>query len=120
MRNRLAALLTVSLAIGALPASARSDLPRAGRVTVRVFDVSEPAHAFEVAANEVPGFPRGLWVTNDRVYLAAQGGGLLVEVQGTAEREPFSQSTLQSLLQLANSGIEELFTRQKQTLGISN
>jgi ribonuclease PH len=46
--------------------------------------------------------------------------GLLVEVQGTAEREPFSQSTLQSMLQLANSGIEELFTWQKKALEISN
>lgn len=47
-------------------------------------------------------------------------GGLLVELQGTAEREPFSQSTLHSMLQLANNGIEALFNIQKKVLGISN
>jgi len=35
-------------------------------------------------------------------------GGAFVEIQGTAEREPFPRSDLDSLLELAQSGIEKL------------
>jgi ribonuclease PH len=40
------------------------------------------------------------------------GGGRFVEVQGTAEAEPFDDATLSALLRLARGGIEELTRRQ--------
>jgi ribonuclease PH len=42
------------------------------------------------------------------------GQGLLVEVQGTAERVPFSRRDLNDLLDLAESGIAELLDLQLQ------
>jgi ribonuclease PH len=45
------------------------------------------------------------------------GLGGLVEVQGTAEREPFSRAELNTLLDLASSGIADLVKAQKQALG---
>lgn len=42
--------------------------------------------------------------------------GKFVEVQGTAEGEPFDRSHLESLLALAEKGIQELFQLQKQVL----
>jgi ribonuclease PH len=45
------------------------------------------------------------------------GADQFVEVQGTAEREPFSQATLDELLRLARKGIEELFEVQRSALG---
>lgn len=40
-----------------------------------------------------------------------------VEVQGTAEGEPFSKETMDDLLRLARKGITELFDMQKAILG---
>jgi ribonuclease PH len=45
------------------------------------------------------------------------GAGALVEVQGTADREPFSSAELASLLELARSGIATLIAAQRQVLG---
>jgi len=42
--------------------------------------------------------------------------GRLVELQGTAEQEPFSQEQLLSLLELARKGIAELITLQRQAI----
>jgi ribonuclease PH len=42
--------------------------------------------------------------------------GWLVEVQATAERKPFSRDELNDLLSLANKGIRELITLQKEAL----
>jgi ribonuclease PH len=39
-----------------------------------------------------------------------------VEIQGTAEQEPFSPETLQALLVLANTGLAELFAAQAAAL----
>ncbi len=44
--------------------------------------------------------------------------GMLVEVQGTAEGEPFSREALNRLLDLGEKGIKELITIQKETLGV--
>jgi ribonuclease PH len=44
------------------------------------------------------------------------GSGGIVEVQGTAEGEPFSQETLMELLALARKGIDELVARQKAAI----
>jgi ribonuclease PH len=46
------------------------------------------------------------------------GAGKLIEVQGTAERAPFSESELLELLRLARKGIGELVTLQKKALGL--
>ncbi|GFN33685.1 ribonuclease PH [Paenibacillus xylaniclasticus] len=45
------------------------------------------------------------------------GAGQFVEVQGTGEESPFSRDELQSLLGLAESGILELVTKQREALG---
>ena len=42
--------------------------------------------------------------------------GRIIEVQGTAEGEPFSQDELNQLLELAKGGIAELVALQKQAL----
>ncbi len=44
------------------------------------------------------------------------GAGGFVEVQGTAEGEPFSQSQMDALLVLAQRGIRELIAKQKAAL----
>jgi ribonuclease PH len=53
------------------------------------------------------------WVDVNVVMLP---GGRFVEVQGTAEREPFSFDTMARLLTLAQQGIEQLFAAQKAAL----
>ena len=45
------------------------------------------------------------------------GDGRFVEVQGTAEGEPFSQAMLDSLLELASTGISQLVEHQKAIIG---
>ncbi len=44
------------------------------------------------------------------------GAGGMVEVQGTAEGEPFSRATLEALLDLATAGIAEITVAQRQVL----
>jgi ribonuclease PH len=46
------------------------------------------------------------------------GSGALVEVQGTAERHPFSQDQLLHMLALARQGIAQLVAAQRQVLGL--
>ena len=45
------------------------------------------------------------------------GKGGMVEVQGTAEREPFSEELFGKLLELAKKGVRELVSLQKLTVG---
>jgi ribonuclease PH len=45
------------------------------------------------------------------------GGGLFVEIQGTAEDTPFSGDQLQVLMALADKGIRELIAIQKKIVG---
>ena len=45
------------------------------------------------------------------------GSGGLIEVQGTAERAPFSQTDLAALTRLAKAGITQLIAAQKAVLG---
>jgi ribonuclease PH len=52
----------------------------------------------------------------DMNVVATESGGL-VEVQGTAEGDPFPRADLDRLLDLALSGIERLLAAQKQALG---
>jgi ribonuclease PH len=45
------------------------------------------------------------------------GNGGIVEIQGTAEKEPFSEEMFGSLMELAKKGIRELVSLQKLTVG---
>lgn len=47
------------------------------------------------------------------------GRGDIVEIQGTAEGNPFSLGTLDSLIGLAQSGISQLIALQKDLLGLN-
>jgi ribonuclease PH len=46
------------------------------------------------------------------------GNGGFVEIQGTAEGEPFSHADMTAMLSLAHAGIEALSIKQKQSLGL--
>jgi len=48
--------------------------------------------------------------------VVATGRGLLVEVQGTAEGQPFSKQELDQLVDLALGGISQLVTLQRESL----
>ena len=52
--------------------------------------------------------------TDMNVVMTGSGG--LVEVQGTAEREPFTRAELDAMLGLAAAGIERLIAAQRQAL----
>ena len=43
-------------------------------------------------------------------------GGKFVEIQGTAEGKPFSDTEMQRLLALARAGLDDIFARQKAAL----
>ena len=45
------------------------------------------------------------------------GRGGFVELQGTAEGEPFTREQMDGLIELANKGIDELIAMQKEALG---
>jgi ribonuclease PH len=45
------------------------------------------------------------------------GDGRFIELQGTAEGEPFSREQMDELLLLANAGLAELFAAQRAALG---
>ncbi len=50
------------------------------------------------------------------IVMTSSGG--FVEIQGTAEGEPFSRETMNAMTDLAEHGIKQLLTLQKQALGI--
>ena len=54
--------------------------------------------------------------TDMNVVMTSLGG--FVEVQGTAEGAPFSRGELDTLLALAEAGIEEIFTLQREMLSV--
>ena len=45
------------------------------------------------------------------------GDGRFIEVQGTAEGDPFGQDALTELLRLADTGINQLVTLQREIVG---
>jgi ribonuclease PH len=55
--------------------------------------------------------------TDMNVVMTASGG--LIEVQGTAEKEPFSDVELHALLDRARGGLADLFALQRRVLGIA-
>jgi len=50
--------------------------------------------------------------------LILTGSGQLVEIQGTAEGEPFSERQLEQLMTLGKAGVRNLIAQQKRALGI--
>lgn len=44
------------------------------------------------------------------------GDGRFIEVQGTAEREPFTRAEMDNLLELARAGVEQLVALQREVL----
>jgi len=55
--------------------------------------------------------------TDMNVVMTGSGG--FVEVQGTAEGEPFTLGQMDALLALAKQGIAELIAKQKAALGLT-
>jgi ribonuclease PH len=45
------------------------------------------------------------------------GSGLFIEVQGTAERDPFTKEQLDLMTELAASGIQKIIERQREIVG---
>ena len=54
--------------------------------------------------------------TDMNVVMTADGG--FVEIQGTAEGEPFAREAMNAMLDLAASGINDLLAKQKAVLSI--
>jgi ribonuclease PH len=50
--------------------------------------------------------------------LVMTGSGRLVEIQGTAEGEAFSERELASMMTLGKSGIRKLIQGQRRVLGL--
>src|SRR5437899_837611 len=65
------------------------------------------ASAEERVPSHVKGSGRG-WVTAEY--------GMLLEVQGTAEKHPFTPSQLSAMVELAQKGLRELHARQSAAL----
>ncbi|HUR97757.1 MAG TPA: ribonuclease PH [Pyrinomonadaceae bacterium] len=49
--------------------------------------------------------------------IVCTGAGKFIEIQGTAEREPFTRGQMNEMLGLAEKGIGDLFTVQRNALG---
>ena len=48
--------------------------------------------------------------------IVCTGAGKFIEIQGTAERDPFTREQMNEMLALAEIGINELFTIQRNAL----
>ena len=49
--------------------------------------------------------------------IVCTGAGKFIEIQGTAEREPFTRDQMNEMLALAEKGINDLFVIQRNALG---
>src|SRR5699024_9572640 len=56
-------------------------------------------------------------IADDDMNVIMTGEGKFVEIQGTGEEATFSYQELQSMLQLAEQGINQIFRKQKEALG---
>ena len=80
-------------------------------------------HLAAISVGMVEGEPRlDLCYAEDSVAdvdmnVVMTESGKFVEVQGTAEKQPFSRDNLGTLLGLAESGIRKLISIQKEHLG---
>jgi ribonuclease PH len=48
--------------------------------------------------------------------IVCTGDGRFIEVQGTAERSPFTREQMDNLLELGRKGIEQLIRLQRQAI----
>jgi ribonuclease PH len=48
--------------------------------------------------------------------IVCTGGGKFIEIQGTAEQEPFDREQMNAMLDLAEKGISQLFTIQRYAI----
>src|SRR5205085_9776519 len=48
--------------------------------------------------------------------IVCTGSGQFIEIQGTAEREPFTREQMNEMLALAEKGINQLFTIQRYAI----
>jgi ribonuclease PH len=48
--------------------------------------------------------------------IVCTGAGKFIEIQGTAEREPFTREQMSEMLAMAEKGINELFSIQRAAL----
>jgi ribonuclease PH len=55
---------------------------------------------------------------NTDMNIVMTGSGKFIEIQGTAERDPFGVDTLGRMLKLGQKGINELIAAQKAVLEI--
>lgn len=56
------------------------------------------------------------FVAETDMNVVMMDNGKMIEIQGTAEGEPFSHEELLSLLSLAKNGLQTIFTAQKEAL----
>ena len=61
-------------------------------------------------------YPEDSGAETDMNVVMTQHGGM-VEVQGTAEGEPFQRAEMDAMMDLAEKGIKELFALQRKALG---
>ena len=57
------------------------------------------------------------FAANVDMNVVMTGDGEFVEIQGTGEEATFTYKELQSMLQLAQEGIEQIFLKQREVLG---
>ena len=55
---------------------------------------------------------------NTDMNIVMTASGKFIEIQGTAEQDPFSAATLGTMLKLGQKGINELIAMQRESLGI--
>lgn len=97
----------------------------AGRLLLKNGKISKPVVTNQVAAVSV-GIVKGaplldLKYDEDSIAevdmnVVCTGDGRFIEVQGTAEREPFSRTQMDQLLSLASRGIDSLVALQQATI----
>ena len=89
---------------------------------IKEFPVKSYLAAISVGVTETDGAVLDLDYIEDSAALVDMnvvmtGQGEFVEIQGTGEEATFSRTELNEMLQLAETGLEELFEIQKNTLG---
>ncbi|PYZ97303.1 ribonuclease PH [Alteribacter lacisalsi] len=90
--------------------------------TMKKFPVTDYLAAVSVGVDEEHGAILDLNYAEDSkaevdMNLIMTGSGEFVEIQGTGEEATFSRSQLNSLLDLGEKGISELFAIQKEAIG---
>src|ERR1700761_6148118 len=85
-------------------------LPLVGQVAAVSCGISDGAAVLDLDYAEDSG------AEADANFVLTEGGGI-VQGQGTAEQDPFTEPQFLQLMQLARSGTESLFAMQREALG---